>query len=360
MAGIFKNLFDLKIRTSNQPKEDYLTELFAYVLSQNFEILKDFLKHFDIYSFDIEEYLLTTQLQLRKLESHSQDSRPDMALFLNDNDVIMYFENKIDAKEGDNQLPRYAEHLDQTSSLIKVLIYITRDYDNKEKKELFKNTTSKIEFVVIRWYQIFHFLLKHKNDLLVLELIKFMKQLNLSMNNQFTPIDLLTLSNFSKVRKMLDESMYGQVSEKFQQINHGISKKSASMTQLKDKDRYLYYRAHHQTMWVWLGFWMNSNTEKEYPEVGIVIEVAPNSDKRKEIIKIFSEIEANNKDYKDWEGVNLNYSSKWASVGVRKSLQQYLSFPNQIQKIKDFYLFYLDELENMFNEYPQLPVSKKE
>ena len=61
------------------------------------------------------------------------------------------------------------------------------------------------------------------------------------MNNQFTPIDLLTLSNFSKVRKMLDESMYGQVSDRFKEINNGISKNSASLTQLRNYDRYIYW-----------------------------------------------------------------------------------------------------------------------
>jgi hypothetical protein len=350
-VGIFKTLFDLKLKSANQPLEDYLTEILAYCFESNPSLLQDFFMHFAIEVSSTDEYSVSTQYTLIKLEDHETDSRPDIAVFTKHSTV--FFENKIGSGEGWLQLKRYAEHLDRSISKHKVLIYLTRDFDKKNGKEILKNCKSKIKFIQLRWFQLYQFLDKHNESLITKELISFMKQINLSMNNQFTPVDLLTLSNFSNVRKMLEEVMIGQVSDLFEQINGRKSKHSASLTQLRNHDRYIYWAEHNDGLSVMLGFWMNSTNEKQYPEVKVVIEVAPNSKKRELVTK---ELDRISKKHADWEGYDLNSPSTWAGVAAEKSLQDFLSEEDHIEKIKGFFMEKLDELKVIFKENENLPI----
>jgi len=353
-AGIFKILFDLKTNSHNQPLEDYLTELFAYCLDKDIDLLNNFFSHFGLYTSNTDNCMVSTQFELKGLKNHHCNSRPDMAMFMDD--ATIFFENKINSGEGVNQLQRYAEHLNEIKNKKKTLVYLTRDFDKKDSKEILKNCNSEIDFIQLRWFQVFNFLKQYKSEPIILELLTFLKQINLSMNNQFTPIDLLTLSNFSKVRKMLDESMYGQVSEKFKEINNGISKHSASLTQLRNHDRYIYWADHNEKMWVGLGYWMNSMNEKEYPEIGIVIEVAPNSNKREAITKALSNI---TEKFSDWNGYNLNSPTDWAGIFVGNSLQAFLSSENHIEEIQNYFIDKLNELDKILTEFPELPRRKK-
>lgn len=331
--GIFKTLFDLRLKAHNRPLEDYLTEIISFVLNNDLEIMNDFLTQFGIIEKRIESYDITTQLVLKKINNHSSDSRPDMAIFLEKKAI--FFENKINSKEGFKQLKRYAEHLDQITDEEKTLVYLTKHYDLKDPEKIFMDYINDIEFIQIRWHKIYRFFKKYKSDPIVFELLLFMKQINLSMNNQFNPSDIITLTNFTNVRRMMDETMFGAVSKKFKQINKGISQKSASMTQLRDHDRYIYYRSHKERMWCGLGYWMNSRNEKDYPDVGIVIEVAPQSSMRKEIISTFQSIVSENK---SWKGYNLSNPKAWAGITYGISLQSFLSEDSQTEKLKSFLL----------------------
>lgn len=354
IEGIFKILFDLKSNSHNSPLEDYLTELFAYCLSKDNDLLNKFFNQFNLYSSDADDCIISTQFELKSLKTHSCNSRPDIVIFLSD--ATIFFENKINSGEGLNQLQRYAEHLNEIKSKCKTLVYLTRDFDRKDPNEIFKNCNSEIKFIQIRWFQIFNFLKQYKSNPIILELLTFMKQIHLSMNNQFTPIDILTLSNFSKVRKMLDETMYGQVSERFIEINNGISKHSASLTQLRNHDRYIYWADHNEKMWIGLGYWMNSMTDEDYPEIGVVIEVAPNSDKRDSIINSFLSIV---EQFSDWKGYNLNSPMNWAGVYTKSSLQSFLSSEDHINEIKGSFIKKLNELDKILIEFNELPRREK-
>tara|TARA_Y100000768_G_C23971699_1_gene680879 strand:- start:623 stop:1705 length:1083 start_codon:yes stop_codon:yes gene_type:complete len=351
--GIFKTLFDLRLKAHNRPLEDYLTEIISFVLSSDLEILNDFLIQFGIVENQIETYNITTQLVLKRINNHTSDSRPDMAIFL-ENKAI-FFENKINSKEGFKQLKRYAEHLDQITDEKKTLVYLTKHYDLKNPEKIFTDCKSDIELIQIRWHKIYGFFTKYKSDPIVFELLLFMKQINLSMNNQFNPSDIITLTNFTNVREMMDETMFGAVSKKFKQINKGISQKSASMTQLRDHDRYIYYRSHKEKMWCGLGYWMNSRNEKDYPDVGIVIEVAPQSSLRKEIISTFQLIVSENK---SWKGYSLSNPKAWAGIRYGISLQSFLSEDSQTEKIKEFFIKGLEEMEEIFEKNEKLPTNK--
>ena len=212
MPGIFNTLFQLRLKHAKDPLEDYLTEIFAYCLKSNEPLLKEFLNKF-IYNQSYKKSSVLTQQSFVAINSHPSDSKPDMIIQLDD--AAIYLENKVASYEGNIQLQRYAEHLDAEIKKDKVLVYITRDHDPKDQNIIFQNCHNPIQFVQIRWYQIFDCLSKYKDLPIVLELLTFMKLKKLSMSNQFTPSDLITLSNFSQVQTMLDETMYGKTSSKF-------------------------------------------------------------------------------------------------------------------------------------------------
>ena len=351
MAGIFKKLFKLQLNSNNDPTEDYLTEIFCHCLKENSEILKDFLEYFNIYNLENEESfgVFSTQYILESLESHHSGSRPDMVLIYENSSV--FFENKISSLEGYEQLKRYAEHLDRLETDKKCLVYITKNHESKTKSKIFEKCKTNIEFVHIRWYQIFNFLKKYNQNPIVLELLKFLKEIKLSMNNQFTPSDLIALSNFSNVQKLMNETMFGDVKKEFKKISGSVSQDSSIMTELRKHDRYIYTSDQNYKVWTGLGYWMNSNNEKEYPEIGIVIEVAPRSEKRKEIITAFKAISIN---FEYWESYSLNNDNAWSGVFIRKSLQTFLASQNQIGDIQEFFKVSLNDLKNIFNQYPVL------
>jgi hypothetical protein len=348
--GIFKTLFDLRLKAHNRPFEDYLTEIISFVLSRDLDLFNNFLNHFKLTEHQVESFDITTQLSLKKIKNHKTDSRPDMAVFL-DGEAI-FFENKVDSEEGDEQLKKYAEHLEGITDGRKTLVYITKYYDIKNPENIFENCNSKINFISIRWYNIYRFFKAYKSDPIVFELLLFMKQNNLSMNNQFNPSDIITLTNFTNVRKMMDESMFGEVSTRFKEINKTLSQKSASMTQLRDNDRYIYYSFHKKNMLSRLGYWMNSKNEKDYPDIGVEIVIEPQSSCRDNVISTFKTIVENNT---SWNEQGLSNPKAWAKITYQKSLQSFLSEENQIEEIKKFFMIGLDEMERIFIENPNLP-----
>lgn len=350
MSSLFKILFNLQIKSSGEPLEDYLTEIFAFCLNQDVMILVDFLKKFNIAEIDIEKDSLTTQYELKALQNHNTDSRPDM-VFISKNTTI-FFENKVGAIEGDHQLQRYAEHLDKSPSANKILVFITRDYAPKDKKEITKNCTNEIKFIQLRWYSIFRFLQGYKENPIAFELLKFMKLNDLAMNNQYSPVDILTMMNFTKVTKTMDETILGEISEIFEKtVGKKRTQDSARLTQLFNHDRYVYYVGYDNKILIFLGYWMNSDSEKDYPEVGIQMEISPASEVNSAIREVFNEI--SNK-YEFWEASVLNDPRKWAMVYRKKSLQGFLSDEDQVESIKKFYKEALGELGTILSNYPDL------
>ena len=351
--GIFKTLFDLRLKAHNRPLEDYLTEIISYILRNNLELLNDFLIHFKIVETPVESFNITSQLTLKKLKKHQSDSRPDMVIFLEDR--VIFFENKINSSEGFNQLKRYAEHLDHLTDGKKTLVYLTKHYDLKNPEKIFSDCSNDITFIQVRWHKVYRFFENYKDDPLVFELLLFMKQIHLSMHNQFNPSDIITLTNFTNVRKMMDETMFGKVSNQFSHINSGRSKRSTCTTELGKYDRYIYYRTHQDGLWCGLGYWMNSTNEKEYPDVGIILEINPNSSKRKEIINTFNLVI---QEYKSWKGYNLSNPKAWSGITYSSSLQSFLSENSQTEKIKDFFIEGLKQMEEIFSKYENLPIIK--
>ena len=68
-------------------------------------------------------------------------------------------ESKIGSGEGQEQLRRYAEHLDKLTGVDgKALLYITRDYDPKDLGEILTGLDDNTRFKQLRWHDFYRFL----------------------------------------------------------------------------------------------------------------------------------------------------------------------------------------------------------
>lgn len=132
---LFKKL--LSLNNEQIPVEDFFTEIFAYLLKTNPEILHTFLDSTKAPLIDYEQMVIDTQRSFEGLENHLAGSRPDifLELFNKNEKQWIFIESKIDAQEGYQQLTKYAEHLDNSNSIQKgVLIYITKYFEPKKRK----------------------------------------------------------------------------------------------------------------------------------------------------------------------------------------------------------------------------------
>jgi hypothetical protein len=348
----------LKLHAGNIPKEDFFTELVAYLFSTNKGILYDWLKYLDLLNTDVGlNAHIRTQQTFECLTHHDSDSRPDMVIELVDsiNQDIIFIESKIGSQESPGQLQRYAEILDKLPGFQnKFLVYITHDFEPKDKTAIFKRIPeSQVHFKQARWHQFYQFLKTQTDTMLVGEIIKFMQEHQMAHNNQFSSIDVIALGNFTNSLKLMEQTMAGEVSAHFKQVLGSIvPMRATAFTQLQKHDRYLMYSLLQDKWWCGLGFMLNTSSSTDYPTVFLMLEVDPRSPRRDAIIKEMKNISSNQS---KWKGYDLDNSKAWSKIVLGRSLQSFLSEEDHIVAIKEFFRKSLDELSKIKIQYPDLP-----
>ena len=346
----------LNLNANNIPLEDFFTELVAYLFSTNKEILYAWLK--DLNVLDTGAYLdayISTQRVFEPLGGHCSASRPDVVIELVDDSGcdIIFIESKVGSKEGYKQLQRYAEILHVLPNFRhKLLLYITRDFDPKDKTVIFQDIPeSTVQFKQLRWHHFHRFLVSQENTMLVQEITVFMNEYNMAHNNQFSSIDIITLANFTKSLKLMDEAMWGEVSQQFKQVLGAIRNPATALKQLQWHGRYLMSVDMPDKWWCGLGFILKTSNLTDYPKVRLMLEVDPKSQCRAEIIEAMKEICQKG----SWQGQNLNDSRAWSGIIREKSLQEFLAEEDHIVAIKKFFMQSLNELNDVKAQYPSLP-----
>jgi PD-(D/E)XK nuclease superfamily len=354
--SLFSRLLNLH-NTDKTLLEDFFTELVAHLFSTDREILFAWLKYIGL--LKTEAYLdayISTQQTFDGLAHHGSDSRPDIIIELVDgiNRDVILIESKIGSKENPAQLQKYAEILDKLPNVRdKVLVYVTRDFEPKDRSTiLHKIPDSNIQFIQVRWHQFYQFLKTQTATILVEEIIKFMQEHQMAHNNQFSSIDLIALVNFKNSIKLMEQTMWGEVSQQFKIVLGSISQKSTTITQLHRHDRYLMYSWMPDKWWCGLGFLLNTSSSTGYPTVCLVLEVDPNSSCKADIIKAMKAICQKNP---DWKGCDLDNSKAWSRIVLGRSLQTFLSEEDHVFAIQEFFMRSLDELSNIKAKYSDLP-----
>ena len=347
----------LNLNTGSIPLEDFFTELVAYLFSKNKEILYAWLKDLNLLSTNTYlDVYISTQREFEPLDGHLLGSRPDLLIELVDDTSrsIIFIESKIASQEGYEQLSRYAEILSKLPGFHeKFLLYITRDFEPKDKAVIFKNIPDSIvHFKQLRWHQFHRFLQSHASTMLVQEVIAFMNEHQMAHNNQFSSIDIIALANFTRSLKLMEEAMWGEVSQRFEKVLGAIKRQNAALTQMQLHGRYLMTADMPRGKW-WcgLGFILRTSSLTDYPTVRLMLEVDPRANQRAEIIEAMKDI---CKQYA-WQAYGLNDAKAWSGIAREESLQNFLSKEDHIAAIKQFFLQTLDELEEIKGKYPKLP-----
>lgn len=352
MVSLFDTLLKQKAKGDKIPTEDFFTEIFAHLLHSNYNVFIEFLRAFKLSDIVPENgHHIMTQLQF-------YGSRPDITIKLSDGDRsdLLFIENKIDSPEGFQQLKKYAEELSRHTHVDRTtLVYITRDYDRKDEKDILRHCpiNSQPVFKQLRWHEVYRFLEKYEEDNLVFEVLKFMEANNMARNNLFSPVDILTLTNFPRVRKMMDETMKGEVSDLFKKVTGNIAKDSTLLTQLRNNNRYVYQSWQDESMWCGYGYWFNPSDIANYPDVGVILEAYPNSPERDIIIAAMKKII--NRDPDKWKGYDLTAPKAWSRIWQGKSLKDFMGSEDHIAAIENFFLQAINDLDAIKTEYPDLP-----
>lgn len=356
--SLFTNLLNLHLAI--KPREDFFTEIVAYFLSLNNDILLDWLKHHSIISDDnYSSIKISTQQEHKKLENHPDDSRLDIAVELSTglNTDVIFIESKIGDKDGNNALRKYADILSNLPNVRhRILIYITRDYDPKEEiKKYCLELSPKINFFQLRWYQFYSFLEKRAFDILAKEILIFMRENGMSHTNQFSSVDLLTMVNFNKTLNLMQSTLNDEVQHEFKLAFGGVIKGAASMTQWRWKSRYIIYtKFSGDNFWCGLGYFnLNPDNLTEYPYLGICLEVSHSFGEHSKIIKSMQKVI--NAKPNIWTPVDLAILPAWSAIFYQKSLQEFLSEKDQLSAIKLFFKDSIKELKTVQEQYFDFP-----
>ncbi|PSN12467.1 hypothetical protein C7293_20025 [filamentous cyanobacterium CCT1] len=354
--ALFKQL--LKLHQGNIPLEDFFTEIIAYFLGKNKEILFSWLRYSHI--LDLGDYLgidITTQ-KTYKHPVRGDEKRPDIVIELADGDSqdIIFIESKVGSPEGYNQLSDYAEILHSLPGFrYQILVYITRDFDPKKEFVVFQNIpNSNVTFKQLRWHQFYQFLSAQKNSEFAQEIITFMQEYRMAQSNQFSSVDILALANFPSSLKLMEEVMWGKVIHEFEEIlgeHKSLEfRKRRALQFIQWHGRYIMDSWTQDKLGCGVGFYMKTADPSGYPTVRIVLEVDPKSSKRKEI---FEEMRKVCTQF-GWQAYNLDSPNAWAGIAVEQSLRDFLATEDHIFTIEEFLLKSLDDLRNIKQQYPQL------
>jgi hypothetical protein len=332
--------------------EDFHTEIAAHVMGSLRDNTLHWLREIRATSMtDPDDFIVTTQEELSALQLHESGSRPDIAIRLakNSERELIYIESKIGSAEGYQQLARYLDHLEKRPEKRKALVFITRSYEPKEIQPRVGVT-----FVQARWSDFYRtFSRINPQPELLTELLKFMKEHNMSQSNKFTTIDLLAIRNFRDAQNLMDATMWESIHKRFTKFAGKIFYKESAITQLRKFYRY--------TMWaefgpnqfeLLLGYWADQDTLTDSPWVGVSWHINPNAPARRDIVAAMEDFARSS--VGKWEVFDLTDAKTWGGMCSGKDLTHFLEQTDHVKAITAFFDALLDDVEQFQQRYPKL------
>ncbi len=354
--ALFRKLLSLHGKIT--PEENFFTEVFVAVLNRNEGLLSEFLRRFLNYSEQYDSVRIESQVSFTRLPEHDMGSRPDVVIqiFTEEADVydVVFIESKLGSSEGKNQLSRYADHLveDFGGSRQRHLVYITSYFDPKESP--MGVSDGRVKFAQIRWNQFYRLLKDFRQDALVDEMALFMEENGMAEETQLLPGDLFAMTAFSRLTDFMMNSLDGEVRAKFTSV--------LGVPPAPVKDMINNLRAHKRLMlfgyptgewWFGIGYFWHGN---EYPTLGLIIEINARSSRWDEIARVLRQISLNpTAPGFAWGSYSLDQPQSWAGIHTGESLASIAQEPEHLNKIKDKFLGYLDQVAIIKNTYPSLP-----
>ena len=175
------------------PLEDFSTEILVGIFEQNQDMLDSFVNK--VLNIEGDNFTITSQ----KYFIHDESPNCRIDIVIKNQETVCFIENKVNSKEGRDQLKRYADIFDNNYKNFNThLIYCTKHYD---KKEIHRHN-----FRQIRWSDITKYLLQEsKENELVKDAIAFFKNEGMGVQNMFKTIDLIVMENIkSTINKIYE------------------------------------------------------------------------------------------------------------------------------------------------------------
>lgn len=338
--------------------EDFHTEIVAQVLRHRRELTLEWLRGIGATTLKNPDWIkIGTQEEFAALADHPTDSRPDIAVRLKEGDTIelVLIESKVGAKEGPDQLKRYAEHLTSNKDVHQTaLVFVTRDFE-PDRSQFFSKLPVNFIFRQTRWFEFHRFLKAHVNgDGLAAELKLFMEENKMALHNQFRSIETLALENFLAAKALMDETLWSDVAHTFGMGLGKVSSQSKAMRQLAEHKRYVVFAGFGER-WAfscWLGYWLPSENPTDNVWVGVVIDSNPKSPIRKKVISAFRDFA---KKSDGWQQSELDDDKAWGAISKGQSLQKFMAESDHIKAIKTYLITLLGEVEKFKKTHPELP-----
>jgi len=174
---------------------------------------------------------------------------------------------------------------------------------------------------------------------------------------QWEPVDFIALQQLPRALSLMGESMWEEVEERFKTVVGHVKNRTATRTQLEEHSRYIMYAWMSERWWCGLGYFLSS--EEPYANVGLILEVAPNSPRRDDILGALRQIDKSD----GWSGDSLDQDGVYSNVRKVQPLRTFLGEENHVRAVKEYFLKVLDEVDELrerFSDLPWLPSEEEE
>jgi hypothetical protein len=272
--------------------------------------------------------------------------------------AVVMIESKIGSWEGQEQLRRYAEHLDRMTGTRKTLVYITRAYDPKSEEKILAGTRN-ANFRQLRWRDFYKFLQKSEKDALVEEVMLFMEEQGMSRSHRLSTIDLMALSGVPRAIEIFDETFGDEVKAELESFagNKVNKREDFGLGQVRGNKRFIMIAFLQGNLYCYTAYELD--TPDGYPEARVYLEASPTKDTkegaRKASVAAMRKLALRD----EWDSVGLDDPAGFLRVWCGRSLADFLHENDHIAAIKRFFIESIRQLREELTEFkkenPDLP-----
>jgi PD-(D/E)XK nuclease superfamily len=216
--SVFSSIYSYREKQSNNSKENYLIEIFAFCLKSDKIFLNNFLNQFALIS--------DSEINI-KTQSVYEQGRPDIEINIPSLKTCLLVECKIEHFERQNQLNDYKLILENKDLKNRCLVYLTKYYEFKI------NHNKKINLHCIKWSDIYE-IINEDNRQITQQLKQYIKEENMAESKNFNYADLNVLKNITNTVSKMDEVL-DNIKEYYESKIGKMSKDSARSTRIKDE-----------------------------------------------------------------------------------------------------------------------------
>jgi len=334
-------------------REDFVTEVLAGVLLRCPTVASRLVER-------MTGLLAVVRVTSVQTQASYKEGRPDLELHVlleGGERRRVLVENKVDACEGENQLCSYAAILKRMISTGHAaaghLVYLTRDSDHKEEGEILAGCAcSQVYFQQLRWLDVHHMLQEIGEELpdeerpWAAELARFLEEQGMVPPTTFTPDDLVAMGALQRLIALLEECLDGEHWDFFVKLAGDQKLTPQWVEQVRNCNRYIYYRDQDNWFWIGIGFWLDG----PFPKVGLNVEVDPKHSQQQEIVAAF----------KDLDGFENRWAlyhttEGWDGAWARRPITDFFNSEDHVDAIKTWLKMCIEDLTGFKKRHPELP-----